>query len=43
MFKLDVVCSVSVILLQHRSVLFASLSSGRATTKGRMLGPQDGK
>jgi len=39
-FELDVVlCSMCVIPLQQEVALFACLSSGWATTMGRLLGP----
>jgi len=41
-FEPDIVCSLSAIPLQHRTVLFACLSSGWATITGRMLGPKMG-
>jgi len=42
-FELDVVlCSMSVIPLNTEAALFACLSSGYATTTGRLLGPKVG-
>jgi len=42
-FELDVVlCSASVITLHTEAVLFVCLSSGWATTTGRLLGPKVG-
>jgi len=38
-FEPDVVCYVSVNHSNTEAVLFACLSSGRATTTGRLLGP----
>jgi len=35
-----VLCSVSVIRLQHKTVMFACFLSGWATTTGRLLGPK---